>query len=79
MTPQFFTAPMPAIRAPRRGIKELGRSSHLALWGCYHNDVGFWCRSTITGAVVGDLKRDPHGLELTIIEEHKLIRKNRFM
>jgi len=40
--------------------------SNLAPWGYNDNDVGFWCRSTITGAVVAALKRDPHGQYLTV-------------
>ena len=28
----------------RAGTEEVRHSSHLALWGCHHNDVGIWCR-----------------------------------
>jgi len=66
MTPELLTAPMSAIQGSR-GQAQRSRVDHdnLALWGCYHKDVGFWCRPTITGAVVAALKRDPHGQYLT--------------
>ena len=79
MTPELLTAPMPAFRAPGQAQRSQFDHGNVALWGYCHNDVGFWCpstllravslsngRSTIAGAVVAALKRDPHGQNVAV-------------